>query len=534
MALKITSVGNQKTPANSKESWGGYAKRNIAKIPLSLYELGRSGLGTGDYLEYAERKHQGWKKNIEERDPLAGAIRDRTSLYPKTPMMKQSMESVPTLRKALLPSMHEANQEAESIASVFTNDPKYYSEHRPEDWPVEAGLQALPWIIGGGIGAAKAGTNIATGLGKAGLKQLGLFGGSHAGRAIGGSLGEAVGDREGGELLGAPIGGILGYKGTSKAMNQFENRPSKTISPKVAHAEESIINTPTKEIEAYNKRIKQLEKDRAPLYKKAQSLEGNAKGNPAKIGEAINEVTKELTLGVDPADATRISKILAPLEAEVAHGSIPLKDVKKYQKNYNDQIYDRSASNSFKRIMHGVVDALNEFIEDTGSEEHTQTWQQAEAAHREFSELKKGRKEFISEKKAEAKHLKQNQQATTNTFENLVKDFAKSKYGSAFGLGGLGYALKSMFGYKIAVPVSLGLHGAKWLVNEMKIARDAFKNHPEIYAEYKNLVHDIPHINKAQLISTITQLDRQLKDATRNDKKSNQKKNGKFKITARH
>jgi len=490
----------QYVPEAEEESLGGYALRNLAKVPTLAYEIGRTGLGLGNLTNLAARETGLFNQKQANNEYKPGTPEHYLEFKKSSPLNRPE-----ELLRTVLPTTQQANKEARSIASNFTANPDYYTQHRPEDYWAEIALTSLPFLARGAAHGASS-------LGRSALQQAGLLGGSEIGSQLGEALGETIGKGELGATIGGIGGGILGHK----AINALSNRPSKVIAPKVQSKKDEILNKPLNDIEEYGKRIKQLEVERAPLYKNAEQLEGKAFANPSSLRPIIDQVNERLELGVDPADYSRVNKILAPLEAAINKQSLSLSQAKKFQKNYNEQIYDRSASNGFKSVMRPVIDGLNNFIEQTGSPEHTSAWKQAEAAHREFANLKKNRKDFIAEKKLEGKKLREDYDAATNKFDQLVKDFSKSKYGGAkasiVGLGGLGYALKKIFGFAPAAAITGAVKGVQLIRNEMRIAADALKNHPEIYAEYAKLAAELPKIDKVRLVTILNDLGRQTQD----------------------
>lgn len=581
----------QPQPEQEEEGPGGYIVRNLAKIPTLGYELARSGLGAGNLANLAARETGLFNQKQTPNQYKPGTPEHYLEFKKSSPLNRPE-----ELLRTILPTTQQANKEAEAAFSTVSSNPKYFTEHRPEDYWAETALTSIPFL-------ARGAAHGATGLGRAALQQAGLLGGSEIGRLAGGALGETIGKEELGSALGGLGGGILGHK----AVNALSNRPSKIIEPKVEEKKQAIINRPLEEIktakesmlneplakihreikakkesvankplmeiESYGKKLKQLEVERAPLYKKAEQLEGKSTGSPSSLQPVIDQVNERLELGIDPADYTKINKILAPLEGAIKKRSLSLNKTKKFQKNYNEQIYDRSASNSFKNILHPVVEGLNNFIEKIGTPEHTQAWKQAEGTHKEFAQLKKGRKDFIASKKLELaknkadyqrfldekkfeeskvrqnykdfvaekniehKKLQDDYHSSTNKFDQLVKDFSKSKYGgnraSLIGLGGLGYTLKHIFGFAPAAAITGAVKGVNLIRSEMKIAADALKNHPEIYAEYAKLAAELPRIDKARLVSTLADLGQKTQDIIDEENVSPQKQSSRVKIIKR-
>jgi len=437
------------------ESWGAYALRNIAKTPAMAYGIARSGLGAGNIADLVQRRLPNLPGNINEQGK------------------KNLRNFLPTYQQAV-------EEEAKPAIGKLSNNPEYYTESRPGDYPAEFLLTEAPFL---GKAALKGGAA----LGKKALESAGLFAGANVGREVGGAAGEYLGDPELGEAIGGYGGAYAGLKGARLATN----RPSKTIEPHVYDAEwetfeegkqerigalraeekafeknkqqqiqkyhkneaafekdrqqrvskiekehgakhkelgriaeVAITQLPRakhefeaqkqkdakraeNEIVEYDKNIKNIEKERKPLYNKAQKLEGNAVGDASHISTTIQQVEQNMTKGVSAGDQKLVRDLIAPLAGDAEQGTLSLRDMKIYQKNLNAELYGHGASTNFKRLIGEVVDSLNKSIEETGSKQHTKAWQASEAKHKELVDLKKNRKEFIQAKKQEIGDIKQ-------------------------------------------------------------------------------------------------------------------------------
>lgn len=397
-AYKSTKSSSAQEPTVAPESWGEYATRNVAKIPALAYQTARSGLGVGDIINI-----------LAKRSPI-------------------SIPGAETLRRGLLPTMQEANQE---ISQVL---PKYYTESRPEDFWPEFALTTIPLM----------GKNALTslpGLAKGGLQALTILGGAEAGKAIGGSIGEQFGDEELGQLVGGLGGGIGAHKLAGKVVhrpssltekvgakekNLFEQgklarlaQAEQEYGPKIAQLEKDrikatlavpkqksafdsvkkdSINDLRSDITNYKHSIDTLDKSRNANYKKAAELEKSKIGPTKDLMEKLKQVSDNMEHGVDMADQKLLNDNLGQLRHKAQKGELPLSIAKQFQKNFNDQIYNYNMSRNFKKYMGEVTQSLNEFIEQTGGPEHSKYWKQAEQETRQLKQLQRGQKDFIKEK----------------------------------------------------------------------------------------------------------------------------------------
>lgn len=562
-----------------QESLGNYLLRNLSKVPALGYELARSGLGVGNIAELAARK-------------------------------AHAPQSIQTALSYLLPTMGGAREE---ISKVL---PSYMTESRPGDFPAEFALTEVPIIA----------AQIASGVGiPAALARSGaVLGGGYLGREMGGEVGEALGDREIGEMIGGLGGGIAGG-----ALTQTR-RPSKEISPKIQALEESAfeegklgrladiekemkpgmealrkqaLSAPKmlakektlfesakkkavmgkrKEITTYQKKITDIDKGRSTFYKAAEKLEKRAKAVPQKLIKTLSKIEKDLEKGLTFTDKSSLQHNIDTLKKRVGMDKTPknltISDAKKFQKNFNDQIYNRDASRSFKREMGNITNALNDFIEEVGSEEHTVNWQRGETETRKLKELQRNKKEFVNERKQEMADIrrekfsaekevfsKQSQQVAKEQLRSLEKeygsavkkvnketfqDFLSSQETQSrsagilekilehpsvnkWGLSGIGVALGSMMGGKFGGAFGfLGGKIAQIATNEYSIVRNALKNHPEIAADYFKLIINAGKQSIPQTIKDVNMLGKRIEEALPSEgaKKSKPRKFGSFTI----
>ncbi|CAM5999028.1 unnamed protein product [Sphagnum balticum] len=391
------------------------------------------------------------------------------------------------IQRVLAPSFQQAKDEAEWGADkllqgqealsnlIGAKQPKekltgkYFTESRPEDWFPELLTHAAVPL---GIGAKFRGLK---GLGKAGLRHLGMIGGSKIGGAVGGEVGGAIGFPETGEKAGNLLGGLT-VAATPKAIKKFNNRPSKFFS-----------------LDEYDKRANALEKTITPLYEKAEQLEHGKTGDITSLNSALTSLNEQLALGADPADVKLINSIVSPLETEISNGTSSLKNLKQFEKNYNAQIYDKNTSSSFKQLMRPLNNAVAAKIAEIGSPEHTETYLASKSAKREHQNLKKGRK-------------------AVEAIHKLSKDESLRGAISSLALGALGHVLgKGIIGAAFAG----AKEGYKLWNKNTAIAARVLENNPAWHAEWVKLGEDMSYLPYPEIVERIKPLAKKLDNAVR-------------------
>lgn len=530
--------------------------RNIAKVPSLAYKHLRSGLGIGSLIKAGAPSVD--SKELEEYEQ-AGLLRK---------LFDPRLEKVHSekIRRLALPSYEEAGEEAAAVL------PKYFNESKSGDAFPEFILSELPfWAASGGFRSIPA---FLEAISRSAAMAGGGVAGSHAGSAIG----EQLGNKELGELLGGVGGAVLG----SKAAGYLHNLPSKHIPEKIKekkrgqfheaqHAEliehenkylpelrelesqkknaelalpkrqeafelgkKQSLNAIKDEINTYSNKMKELDTQRTHGYTEAKKLETGAKGNASSITKGIREAEKNILHGLDNKDAQLVSHNLNGLEDIIHKNELSLESAKRFQKNFNDQLYNRDASNGFKNVMRPVINDLNEFIEKTGSPEHTQYWKSAESQTRELKKLQREHKPFLKAQeqtkrdilreklspieernfKLDEVETKKTLKAAQEQYEKTRKEIGSKKFEElsenvnptnltkvlefAFDKGNLGaLGLSSAFYFLLGIPVKFAgplgtgiVKGIQKFGNEINIVRDAVKNHPEIHKDYTNLLKD--------------------------------------------
>jgi hypothetical protein len=521
---KTNIPAKQPETTNPTENWGQFLVRNVAKTPVLAYELARSGLGIGNLAELTARK--------------LGAP-----------------EQVKTGLRYLLPTTEQAGQEAQTIL------PEYLTEHKPEDYWAEFTLTELPLIAAtGGL------SSLPNFLKSVAVSGAALLGGK-AGGAAGAEIGKQIGDEEVGQTIGSLTGGFGGVLGAKKLA-----RPSQTLIPKIKEQERSVlqnalstssnqllneqeafkkfkqgkINTVKNDIKTYNDRIKELDKLRKPLYEEATLLQGNLKGNTADLLDQLKESKKDVKKGVLGKDQALINSNIRKLEkfAKLKKG-MKLADAKIFQKNFNDQIYNRDASLSFKRNMAPIVNKLNEFIENTGGAEHSSAWTQAEEATREIKSLERGKKDFLKSSqesirdinKQEFSPLREETLKREHTAaKNALKDFDKKTYNDLvsdlttqnklgnfintiesnspgkYGLAGLGITLGYLTGGKLGGALGATIGKLASTINkEIQVTAAVMQSHPELLKEFTDAVQAAIKENTPKVLKNLASVNSKIK-----------------------
>jgi len=224
-------------------------------------------------------------------------------------------------------------------------------------------------------------------------------------------------------------------------------------------------------------------------------------------------------------------------------------------------------SATFQRYMRDINQEVGNFIKKVGGEEHYNQWVPAEAANVKLSHLKRDENAFLKSKNEEVKEIKQQQYSperqmvlqqekavageklksaeknyanalnTTNqehkaiidaigkeTYEDVLKSRDKSnkltalladslgaeganrvtKWGAAGALAALGGLFGHMAGHGfIGATAGLLAKTGHSIFNEIKIARNVMKKHPEIYKDYADIVKQFETLPKATILKNL-------------------------------
>ncbi len=124
--------------------------------------------------------------------------------------------------------------------------------------------------------------------------------------------------------------------------------------------------------------------------------------------------------------------------------------------------------------------------------------------------------------KQEVKNLQQNAKA----LEKAVQIAEKSNEGliNRYGIGGLGaltgYLAKGTLGGAVGAAVGAGAKALfKGASNEIKVASQAFQEHPEIFNEYKNLLKDSAKNSAKVNLARLNQLGYKIESVQKEEKK---------------
>lgn len=392
-----------------------------------------------------------------------------------------------------------------------------------------------------------------------------------------------------------------------KQLHQLERKHGKeqTAFEKNKQAD---IQKRQKELSAYENKIKTNYEKAKPLYEQASKVEPKGKFEAKKIIDITEDINKNFQKAVGTGDVSQLTKIIKDIESTVNRGTthpkgeLSVADAKTLKRNINDQIYERGASSVFKHQAGKAVEELKKFVTKNSSPEHNKLWNNAEKLYVESAKLKKGRKEFVTEKKHEisarkgekfpieekiaqkqekqhvstelqrdlkrthaeykkftdtankelqsdlkridaehkkfidtaskelqsdlkrthAEHKKIIDTIGKDTYESVQKSKEKvednwktttKEHTSKWGAAGSAAILSYYFGGPVsAVLAGLGTKGLQKIGREVKIAKDAFQNHPKIFHKWADLVveaskKDVPH-----LLRTINQLGKEIEE----------------------
>lgn len=359
-------------------------------------------------------------------------------------------------------------------------------KERPEDANAQLLLKEL------GLAGVTGGLSSIGNLGRYALGSAASHLGGAAGRFVGGAVGEQLGDKDIGELVGGVGGGLLGGTAAQAGIKALPSRYFK--------------DAPVK---AYKENIKNLDLSRKPLYEKAKQLDRGVYGNAGSVQNTLKDISEDITKGLNPADKRLIKQNITSLQQDINKfgGKLSLRDAKKYQKNFNDQIFNRNSSLSYRRHMMQATQSLNEFIENTGSPEHNASWRGGEEATIQLKRLQKGEKDFIRAQKS-------------NTILEKVWDRM-----SNWGLGGVGAVLGGIIGGKPGGAIGGILGRASTIAaKETRAALNAFRDQPKLFREYKQMLANTTKQNIPKTIARINELGKKIEDSQKKEQEPVAKK----------
>lgn len=373
--------------------------------------------------------------------------------------------------------------------------PEEYAKERSYDLPLQLAT-TLGWGTGPKI-AAIASDLMAGNLGRAGLGALsklgqtavrgtGLYAGSKAAETLGGMAGGAVGYPKTGATIGGLLGGFGGLKATEAARNLVGLRPTKAIPEALIKREAELGPIKT---EAYNKAYDIL--DKLP--------EEHKKVDVPTLEKAINDIADEATIGIEEPEAKRINKLLRKITDRIFDDKISIKDAVKIEKNLNSSIYNKDLPPVLKRSMIEARNLINKEVINPFADKNPEfgkTWKLAQESHREQKLLQKPESQTGVEKLADAigGYAKR---GTSSYTASLIADL----------LGFPGWAKKLTALTFFEVP------------RQVKVARNAAKNHPELYKRWIDSIKEAQKGNPEPLVKMIPVWDKLIAKKQRPEKK---------------
>jgi hypothetical protein len=490
-----------------KEDWGDYITRNLAKVPTLAYETARSGLGIGGA---ALKELHRFGEEIEE-----GAVK-------QFPFMKSVVTSDRELRnrarKIILPTMEEAREETRAVL------PAYYSETRPGDAPAEFLLKEVPLLFAGG--ALKSVPSLLKGL----TASAGILAGSEAGHRLGGYIGKQLGGERGeqkgaflGSLGGGAAGGTLAHVATNRPSKFFEEKYLKNAEYSmldkdlgkahkelIAKRDKSLANL-KEEATKRETRIDLLEKSRHPEYAKAEEAAKNIKEPAPEIQTVLKKIEKDIGLGVEKSEQSRIGAMAAQLENILTQTPPNLSELVTLQKNLNAAIYDKTLPPVTKKYYVQMRNTVNDALARIGKQhpEHGKPFSSAEAKTAELKRLRNEESDFNTHQKQTQREINKNY---SEDVRNLNRDFrttkeslkAQEKFAKQWGglighglsqaaAGGLSWFLEGILGFGIKGKAITHLIAAlaKEGYKDVNAYSTMFREHPDLLQDYNQIIKNV-------------------------------------------
>lgn len=464
--------------------------RNVAKLPTLAYEAGTTGLGLGNVTNLLADRLE---NKFEQIGVPAPAARFLTNISP-------------------LRLLNTTEQARNQVGKVL---PAYMTESRKGDAPYEFLVRDAP------LAAASGGLST---LGRA-AQTVGTAAGLYAGSALGEQLGRKAGQAVGEEQLGAALGSLGGGFAGSAGVRGLINRPSKIIPPKVQEKIETKRTTGLQNLEQEaqkrSTRMKELNETRGPLYEQAAQAGKNVYAESApQLKEALKKVSSQLDAGIEKADLRRIGDISGQVERFANQKRINLNDAINLKQNLNTSLYDRNLPPMVRKAVTQYRNALSEFIDTVGQEkpELGQPFRAAESKTIELKNLQKTQPEFAKAQKA-AKQLIETEYKQAlkkpeviKIIDQYVPEKVKNVLPSvfSFSLGGTAGKLLGINPLATSAAVGIGTQ----LYNEGRVLQTAYQNHPEIFADYKQLLKAAIKQDIPRLTSIATTIDTKLPSKT--------------------
>jgi hypothetical protein len=214
--------------------------------------------------------------------------------------------------------------------------PKYWTEHRPGDAPMEFAVGQIPF-------AALSGVKTLADLAKFGLTSATMYAGGEFGQKIGETWGPV------GKGLGSLAGSIAG----AFAGHGLTNLPSKVMTPRIAQAEETAWNAEKaaqlQAIEEEHTPIIAAAKEKAETAKNARALasEQLEKEQRERI-EIVNAETKANEQAIIDKETERSANYQAAKNIRMAEASEEARRVEEATKNKATEIIETGSVNKGK------------------------------------------------------------------------------------------------------------------------------------------------------------------------------------------
>lgn len=514
--------GQEGTQGAPQEGWGSYLGRNAAQTGANIYKLARSGFGAGNVIEALEQ-------DIGQKGTLSSI---GSALLPSTKQAEDELiamgvpeEYVKSLPGDVAPYVPQAIILGAQLASGV----------------------GIPAAIAGTIGAqvgSEVGSKALGALGKkVGFERTGSEIGSLAGGAAGSLAAHTALSRPSkalpGRVAAAEEGAFEAGKKTKIAQAEATHATERAKAVSAVKKSEQAI--PKEKVKFETSKKKAIEKVRdtvakqedkvaqskqayEPAYKEARKLAKGASGDTSELRKVNDAAYDDSSRGLKVAERAEVQTNLKGLEKDLLNGTMPVEQAKTYVRRFNSQF--NKAPRNVREVMNPVMEGLDKFIKDNSSPEHYKSYKNAQGKYKDYisqmnklEEVQSTAKKDISEIKSsklspetqvhlkqEASAAKQSLKATEAEHKALINSIGKEKYETIVNSEGAiaDTIKKSLTKYldplaKGAIGASLGFLGfgttgakigpvlvylGKKAKNEISIARQVFKAHPDIAAQW--------------------------------------------------
>lgn len=265
---------------------------------------------------------------------------------------------------------------------------------------------------------------------------------------------------------------------------------------------------------------------------------------------SLKKIEKNLELGIETADRTRIAEMARQIESLLDKGDLTLADAKTLKQNINAAIYDKSLSPVVKKYYTEMRNSVNEYINRIGEKipEHGKPYSSAEQKTVELKKLKSEQKDFDTHQKEALKEINKNynedlrnlkrEYSDNEELRNLKREYSESKSTfkqqeqfvnniaplvnkfSGAAIGALAYYISSFLGFgpvgqKIAGFITTLTHEG---IKEQRIYRSMLQDHPDLIRDFNNLIKYGVSNNKYQIANTINRINADINEYKENNK----------------